>query len=150
VYDTFEKDVDGSARISNRASWNMNAADKQPHLDRAQKGVGILTAEDAIALAWTGPVLRASGVKWDIRKAIALCGLRPVTNLKFRWHTGDTYDPLPGCAWKRMRQSRLICLQAIAEYPQGRSWRKWARCLKPPPGDGLSRDRAPKGSWDIT
>src|SRR5881227_4450016 len=33
------------------------------------KGVGILTAEDAIAFGVTGPVLRASGVKWDIRKA---------------------------------------------------------------------------------
>src|SRR5271154_3200917 len=32
------------------------------------KGVGILSAADAIALGVTGPVLRASGVKWDIRK----------------------------------------------------------------------------------
>src|SRR6202795_4066858 len=34
------------------------------------KGVGKLSAEDAIAMGVTGPVLRASGVKWDIRKAM--------------------------------------------------------------------------------
>ena len=33
------------------------------------KGVGILNPEDCIALGVTGPVLRASGVKWDLRKA---------------------------------------------------------------------------------
>src|SRR5207237_7563563 len=34
------------------------------------KGVGYISAKDAIALGVTGPVLRASGVKWDIRKAL--------------------------------------------------------------------------------
>jgi NADH-quinone oxidoreductase subunit D len=33
------------------------------------KGIGLLSADDAIALAQSGPVLRASGVDWDLRKA---------------------------------------------------------------------------------
>ena len=33
------------------------------------KGIGLLSAEDAIALGQSGPVLRASGVDWDMRKA---------------------------------------------------------------------------------
>ena len=34
------------------------------------KGVGVLSAADAIDMGATGPVLRGSGVKWDIRKAM--------------------------------------------------------------------------------
>jgi NADH-quinone oxidoreductase subunit D len=37
-------------------------------LERTQ-GIGLLSADDAIALGQTGPVLRASGVDWDLRKA---------------------------------------------------------------------------------
>jgi len=40
-------------------------------IDRT-RGVGVLSAEDAVAYGVTGPVLRGSGVKWDIRKAPAL------------------------------------------------------------------------------
>jgi len=36
-------------------------------LERTQ-GLGLLSADDAIALAQSGPVLRASGVDWDLRK----------------------------------------------------------------------------------
>ena len=37
-------------------------------LDRLQ-GVGVISAEDAISLGWTGPALRGCGVPYDIRKA---------------------------------------------------------------------------------
>ncbi len=37
-------------------------------IDRLQ-GVGNISAEDAVALGWTGPCLRASGVAYDVRKA---------------------------------------------------------------------------------
>jgi NADH-quinone oxidoreductase subunit D len=37
-------------------------------LDRLE-GVGIISAEDAISLGWTGPCLRAAGVPYDVRKA---------------------------------------------------------------------------------
>src|SRR5205085_7059551 len=37
-------------------------------LDRLE-GIGIVSAEDAISLGWTGPCLRASGVPYDVRKA---------------------------------------------------------------------------------
>ena len=34
------------------------------------KGIGLLSAEDALALGQSGPILRASGVNWDMRKAM--------------------------------------------------------------------------------
>src|SRR5205823_8824045 len=75
------------------------------------KGVGILTAAEAIALGATGPVLRASGVKWDIRKAMPYAAY---DQYKFEiptGKTGDTYDRYM-VRMEEMRQSRLICLQA--------------------------------------
>jgi NADH-quinone oxidoreductase subunit D len=37
-------------------------------LDRLE-GVGVISAENAISLGWTGPCLRAAGVAYDVRKA---------------------------------------------------------------------------------
>src|SRR5438046_4513913 len=45
------------------------------------KGVGHLSAEDAIALGMTGPALRASGVDWDLRRDIPYTGYE---NFKFK------------------------------------------------------------------
>ena len=42
------------------------------------KGVGYLSAEDAIALGVTGPPLRASGVDWDLRRDMPYSRLREV------------------------------------------------------------------------
>ncbi|MFZ1137161.1 MAG: NADH-quinone oxidoreductase subunit D, partial [Candidatus Korobacteraceae bacterium] len=56
------------------------------------KGVGILNPEDCIALGVTGPVLRASGVKWDLRKAQPY---ECYKDMDFEIPTGingDTYD----------------------------------------------------------
>src|SRR4051812_28008071 len=56
------------------------------------KGVGFISDKDAIALGVTGPVLRASGVRWDLRKAQPYSGYD-----KFDFEipiglNGDTYD----------------------------------------------------------
>src|SRR5262250_2737644 len=56
------------------------------------KNVGVISAKDCIALGVTGPVLRASGVKWDLRKAQPYANYQ---NFEFdipTAQTGDTYD----------------------------------------------------------
>src|SRR6266851_1793517 len=53
------------------------------------KGIGILTAKEAIDMGATGPVLRASGVKWDIRKAMPYAAY---DRYKFEIPTGKTGD----------------------------------------------------------
>ena len=40
------------------------------------KGIGLLSADDALALGQSGPMLRASGVDWDLRKATPYLALR--------------------------------------------------------------------------
>jgi NADH-quinone oxidoreductase subunit D len=108
------------------------------------KGVGILSAEDAIALGVSGPVLRASGVRWDIRKAMPYAAY---DQFKFEIpiaQSGDTYDRYI-VRMEEMRQSRLICLQAIENIPVGPIMARIGKVLKPPPGEVYHSIEAPKG-----
>ena len=108
------------------------------------KGVGFISAEDAIALGVTGPVLRASGVKWDIRKA------QPYSMYdKFDFEVpigihGDTYDRyLVRVA--EMRQSLRIIEQAVGAIPEGPIMAKVPKVMKPPVGEVYVSIEAPKG-----
>jgi NADH-quinone oxidoreductase subunit D len=108
------------------------------------KAVGILKGEDCIALGVTGPVLRASGVKWDVRKAQPYSGYQ---NFEFDIPTGtngDTYDRyLVRIA--EMRQSIRIIRQAADGIPEGPIMAKIPKVLKPPVGEVYVSIEAPKG-----
>jgi NADH:ubiquinone oxidoreductase subunit D/NADH:ubiquinone oxidoreductase subunit C len=94
------------------------------------KGVGILKKEDAIDLAVSGPVLRASGVKFDLRKA------EPYSSY-------DEFDfDIPvgkngGCfdrykvRIEEMRQSLRIAKQALEKLPDGEVRGEVPRTIKP-------------------
>ncbi len=82
------------------------------------KGVGVITAEDAIAYGLTGPSLRGSGVNYDVRKANPYSGYE---NFHFEvplGSNGDCYDRYL-CRIAEMRQSLKIIHQAIDGLPEG-------------------------------
>jgi NADH-quinone oxidoreductase subunit D len=108
------------------------------------KDVGVLTAEDAIALGVTGPMLRASGVKWDIRKAMPYAAYDLYQFDIPTRPTGDTYDRYL-VRLEEMRQSRRICLQAIENIPAGAIMARIGKVLKPPPGEVYHSIESPKG-----
>jgi NADH-quinone oxidoreductase subunit D len=56
------------------------------------RGIGLLSAEDAIALGQSGPVLRASGVDWDLRKAEPYLAYDEVDFHVPVYGGGDVYD----------------------------------------------------------
>jgi len=108
------------------------------------KGVGVLPEELAINSAASGPVLRASGVKWDIRRADPYSIYDrfdfdiPVGS------AGDCYDRY----WVRvqeMRQSVRILEQAIPQLPEGEVCAEVPRLLRPPVGEVYGHIEAPKG-----
>ncbi len=108
------------------------------------KNVGVLNAADCIALGATGPILRAAGVKWDLRKAQPYAAY---DQYKFEipvGTNGDTYDRYM-VRMEEMRQSRLICLQAIEKIPEGPILGKVGKVLKPAPGEIYHSIEAPKG-----
>jgi len=108
------------------------------------KGVGILSGQECIELGVTGPVLRASGVKWDLRKAQPYSGYD-----KFDFDipvgaNGDTYDRyLVRIA--ELRQSVRIIRQAVAGIPEGPIMAKVPKVIKPPAGEVYVSIEAPKG-----
>src|SRR5438477_315984 len=82
------------------------------------EGVGILPADDALALACTGPVLRGSGVALDIRKTNPYCGYEQYDFAVPTGTVGDCYDRyLVRVA--EMRESVKICRQALDNLPDG-------------------------------
>ncbi len=108
------------------------------------KGVGLISGKDCIAMGVTGPLLRASGVKWDLRKA------QPYSSYdKFDFEiptgeNGDTYDRyLVRIA--EMRQSVRILRQAVEGLPEGPIMAKVPKVLKPPVGEVYVSIEAPKG-----
>jgi NADH-quinone oxidoreductase subunit D len=108
------------------------------------KGVGILPKDLAINIAASGPVLRASGVKWDLRRADPYSIYDrfdfdiPVSS------TGDTYDRY----WikiEEMRQSLRILNQAVKQLPKGEIKAKGDSLVRPPVGEVYGKIEAPKG-----
>jgi len=108
------------------------------------KGVGILPEELAINISASGPVLRASGVKWDIRKADPYS---VYDRFKFDIPTGsigDCYDRYR-IRIQEMRQSIHILKQAIDQLPSGEVLTKVSPRIKPPIGEAYAHIEAPKG-----
>ncbi|HXZ29126.1 MAG TPA: NADH-quinone oxidoreductase subunit D [Terriglobales bacterium] len=108
------------------------------------KGVGILSGPDCKALGVTGPVLRASGVKWDLRKAQPYAAYKDFEFEIPTGQNGDTYDRyLVRVA--EMRQSLRIIRQAVEGIPEGAIMAKIPKVLKPPVGEIYHSIEAPKG-----
>ncbi len=108
------------------------------------KGVGVISGKDCIALGVTGPVLRASGVQWDIRKALPYANYK---NFDFDIPTGengDTYDRYI-VRMIEMRQSLRIIEQAVEGIPEGPIMAKVPKVMKPPVGEIYHSIEAPKG-----
>ena len=145
VYDGFEEDV------KKYCTFFLPKLDEYEELLTTNriwvtrtKGVGILKPEDSIALGVTGPVLRASGAKWDLRKAQPY---ECYKDLDFEIPTGmngDTYDRyLVRIA--EMRQSVRILQQAVERIPTGPIMAKVPKVIKPPVGEVYHSIEAPKG-----
>jgi len=82
------------------------------------EGVGVLTAEDALRYGCTGPVLRGSGVDYDVRKAFPYGGYDEYAFDVPLGEHGDSFDRYK-IRLEEMRQSRRIILQALDRLADG-------------------------------
>jgi NADH-quinone oxidoreductase subunit C/D len=108
-------------------------------------GQGVLTADDAIRYSAAGPLLRASGIPYDVRRA------EPYSiydRFEFEVCTrtnGDIYDRLM-LRFDEIRQSIRIIQQAVKQIPEGPVISvKPMYQVRVPPGEAYGRVEGPKG-----
>ncbi len=110
------------------------------------QGIGILRPELAVNAGVTGPLLRASGVNYDIRK-VDHYGI--YDRFKFKVPLGDHWDVYDRFMIRllELRESLKILEQALKEIPGGPVMDPKAkiRGFRPKPGEAYGRIEAPKG-----
>jgi len=133
------------------------------------RGVGVLSAQDAIAYGASGPVLRGSNVVWDIRKAFPYSGYEQFNFDIPVGSNGDVYDRYL-VRMLEMEQSLHIVNQALEGMPAGpyrvsnpkiapppkwqitgsmealiHHFKLYTEGYRPPPGEVFVRTESPKG-----
>ena len=110
------------------------------------QGIGILKPELAVNAGVTGPMLRASGVNYDIRK---VDGYGIYNRFPFRVPLGEHWDVYDRFMIRllEIRESIKILEQALKEIPTGTVMDSKAkiRGFRPKPGEAYGRIEAPKG-----
>lgn len=111
--------------------------------------VGVLPRDVAINYACSGPMLRGSGVHWDLRRDDPYSVYH-----KFEWEvqTGKGEVGTVGDCWDRhivrvreMEQSVKIIEQALASIPEGNVQSAIPKRIRPEPGDIYVRTETPRG-----
>ena len=111
--------------------------------------IGTISSEEAINFGLVGPNLRASGVKWDLRKNMPY-SVYPEFKFEvpvgegFRGSIGDSYDRFV-VRVKEMEESAKIIRQAISSIPDGEIMAKVPKRIKPPAGEVYSAVESARG-----
>jgi NADH-quinone oxidoreductase subunit D len=104
---------------------------KNPLFQDRMFGIGKLTREDALSYGITGPILRASGVDWDLRKKRPYSGYEQYDFIVPTRPEGDNYARYL-VRVQEMRESVKIIQQALDKLPMG-PVRSDNRKFVPPP-----------------
>jgi NADH-quinone oxidoreductase subunit D len=109
------------------------------------KDVGVLPLETAISHSISGPVLRASGIPWDLRKADPYDVYDQMEFSLPVGDRGDNYDRLR-VRVEEIKQSLSMVTQCREQMPQGPVRLDLPFVLRPPAGaEAYGRVEAPKG-----
>ena len=108
------------------------------------KGVSVVSAEAAVNASITGPMLRASGVAWDIRRAAPYDLYDRVAFDVPTGEAGDNYDRYL-VRIREIRESIKIVEQCVRQIEPGPVRATTAMLFRPPPGEAYVPIEAPKG-----
>ena len=103
----------------------------QPIWRERTQGVGVITAEECIALGITGPILRSTGVPWDLRRAMPYMFYDQMDFDIIVGNYGDTFDRY-AIRLNEIRESIKIVHQILDRMPSG-DYRVQDKKVTPPP-----------------
>jgi NADH-quinone oxidoreductase subunit D len=103
----------------------------QPIFRQRMEGVGNITAEEALALSATGPILRSTGVAWDLRRSMPYLAYDQVDFDVIVGTYGDNFDRY-ACRFNEIRESIKIVRQSLERMPMG-DYRVQDKKVTPPP-----------------
>jgi NADH-quinone oxidoreductase subunit D len=130
--DGWEDDV---AAIVDTISSRLDDYDQlltgQPIFRERTEGVGIITPELALAMGATGPILRATGVPWDLRRSMPYLAYDQVDFDVIVGTVGDTFDRY-AVRLNEIRESIRIVRQILDKMPRG-DYRVQDKKVTPPP-----------------
>jgi NADH-quinone oxidoreductase subunit D/NADH-quinone oxidoreductase subunit C/D len=116
--------------------------------EERMKGVGFISAEDAISYGCSGPVARACGVSCDIRKWFPYDGYEELDFKEIIETGGDCYARYK-VRLQEMQQSVHIIEQLIDNIPEGDFQAKTKNVLKPPKGEYYVRVETARGELGV-
>jgi NADH-quinone oxidoreductase subunit D len=103
----------------------------QPIFRERTEGVGALTAEEALALSATGPILRSTGIAWDLRRTMPYLAYDKVDFDVIVGTYGDNFDRY-AIRFNEVRESIKIIRQVLERMPAG-DYRVQDKKVTPPP-----------------
>ena len=130
--DGWEEDIE---TILDKVSMGVSEYDElltgNPIFQDRTQGVGVITPEECRALGVSGPIARASGIKWDLRKAFPYSGIDKYEfDIPVGKH-GDVWDRYR-VRMEEVEQSLGIVRQVMETMPSG-DYRTTDRKVTPPP-----------------
>lgn len=103
----------------------------QPIWRERLQGVGVITRDEAIALSATGPILRSTGLAWDLRRDLPYLHYDEVEFDVIVGSYGDAFDRY-SIRLNEIRESMRIVRQILDRMPQG-DYRIQDKKVTPPP-----------------
>jgi NADH-quinone oxidoreductase subunit D len=103
----------------------------QPIFRERMEGVGSLTAAEALALSATGPILRSTGIAWDLRRTMPYLAYDEVDFDVIIGTYGDNFDRY-AIRLNEIRESVRILWQVLDKMPSG-DYRVQDKKVTPPP-----------------
>jgi NADH-quinone oxidoreductase subunit D len=139
---------DWMSRAMGQIDANLGLLNENEIFVRRNRGVGVMDAQTALKMCWTGPNLRASGVPLDFRRAHPY-SVYP--ELDFDVPTRSEGDALARYLIRieEMKQSLRIIDQCLHQMPDGPVLAKLPRLLRPRPGRAFAAVEGPRGEYGI-